>query len=371
MDFGLVMMNYAGCWDDAAFAEEHGFATVGFTDSPLLCGDPLVSMALTAERTSKLRIGTLLNVPGMRTPQVTASAVSAVNHIAPGRVFFGTGTGYTGRLTYGLPPVSLAKTRNNLHDVRDLLAGRDVTYQDMGCEVVVRAVNSQFVENNTKHPVPFYMAADGPRALETVGQVADGWVATLALAGATAMGDAPEVFARSFTAVKESAVGAQRNLDDAYTFWATALCILEPGEPANSPRALAQVGPYSIFNFHSYACNPTIASYLPPEVQERIDIYERNVLSRFDVPRERLYQEVHAGHLMHLLPGEEEVLTEEIIRNTALIGTAEEIAAQLHRMHEAGLRNVSLSIPPGHTREVIVDIETKLMPLLDLAPAPL
>ncbi|MGW6425063.1 LLM class flavin-dependent oxidoreductase [Nocardia sp. NPDC055053] len=371
MDFGLVMMNYAGCWDDAGFAEEHGFATAGFTDSPLLCGDPLVSMALTAQRTSKLRIGTLLNVPGMRTAPVTASAMSMVNQIAPGRVFFGTGTGYTGRLTYGLPPVALEKTCRNLSDVRDLMAGRDVTYQDGGREVVVRAVNSELVENNVTHPVPCYMAADGPRSLQAVGMVADGWVATLALAGARAMGNAPEVFAQSFQTVKASAVDSGRSLEDAYTMWATAICILEPGEPANSPRALAQVGPYSIFAFHTYACNPAIAPYLPPEVQERIDIYEEKVLSRFDVPRNLLYQRVHEGHLMHLLPGEQQVLTEEIIRNTALIGTAEEIADQLHRMQKAGLRNVSLSIPPRHTREVIVDIETKLAPLLDRTSAPL
>ena len=41
-------MGYHGCWDDVAFAEEHGFATAGFVDSPLLAGDPFVCMTLAA-----------------------------------------------------------------------------------------------------------------------------------------------------------------------------------------------------------------------------------------------------------------------------------------------------------------------------------
>ena len=38
VDFGLGLMGYEGSWDDARFAEEHGFSTVGFVDSPLLGG---------------------------------------------------------------------------------------------------------------------------------------------------------------------------------------------------------------------------------------------------------------------------------------------------------------------------------------------
>jgi alkanesulfonate monooxygenase SsuD/methylene tetrahydromethanopterin reductase-like flavin-dependent oxidoreductase (luciferase family) len=67
VDVGLVLMSYHGSWDDAAYAEANGFATVGFVDSPLLAGDPFVAMALTAERTSTLRTGITLAVPGTAT----------------------------------------------------------------------------------------------------------------------------------------------------------------------------------------------------------------------------------------------------------------------------------------------------------------
>ena len=85
MDVGLVLMSHHGAWDDAAYAEAHGFATVGFVDSPLIAGDPVVAMALTAERTSTLRVGITLAVPGTRDAAALVTAVATVNRLAPGR----------------------------------------------------------------------------------------------------------------------------------------------------------------------------------------------------------------------------------------------------------------------------------------------
>jgi hypothetical protein len=55
---------------------------------------------------------------------------------------------------------------------------------------------------------------------------------------------------------------------------------------------------------------------------------------------------------------------------TTLTGTAEEIAAVLRDLEAAGLNNVAFPVPPHLTREVVTDIEQKIMPLLDRATAP-
>ena len=115
--------------------------------------------------------------------------------------------------------------------------------------------------------------------------------------------------------------------------------------------------------FHGYADDPSIAEHLPPPIRERLELYERDVLQ--PVPGRSPPPGEPPGHLSHLLEGEAGVLTEEIVRMTTLTGTAEEIAAVLRRMADAGLRNVAFPIPPHLTREVIVDIETKVRPLLD------
>ena len=41
-DVGLVLMSHFGSWDDAVYAEQHGFATAGFVDSDCCDHDRLL-----------------------------------------------------------------------------------------------------------------------------------------------------------------------------------------------------------------------------------------------------------------------------------------------------------------------------------------
>lgn len=369
MDFGVGLLNYAGCWDDAAFAEEHGFASAGFVDSPLNNGDPFAAMVLTAQATDHMRLGTFLNIPSLRTAASTASALSTINAIAPGRVFYGTGTGDTGRGTFGIPAMSAQNVATYATQVRNLMTGEEVVHHHAGRHTQVRSANSDFVRNNLENPVPIYFAADGPKAFRATAEVADGWIATLAKQGSNTMASSPDFFARSLASIQKEAADLGGSFDDPYSIWTTAVCILEPGESAVSPRALARTGPMATFPFHAYGCHPEIGQFFPPVLAERLEIYENEVLAKLPVPRELFYQYVHAGHLSHLLDGEALVLTEEIVRMTTLTGTVEEVAGVLHELERLGLRNVSLWIPPAVFTEVVVEVETQLMPALAGASA--
>jgi alkanesulfonate monooxygenase SsuD/methylene tetrahydromethanopterin reductase-like flavin-dependent oxidoreductase (luciferase family) len=365
MDLGLGLLGYHGCWDDVAFAEQHGFATAGFVDSPLIAGDPYVCLGLAAQATERIRLGTFLAIPGLRTAAVTAAAVGTVNRIAPGRTFIGMGTGYTGRQTFGLGPVAATKLRDYALDCRALLNG-DTTRHRLATserEIRFRHAAGTYIDPDE---IPIYVGADGPKALQAAGESADGLVVTLQYS--SVMANAPEVFAGALAAARQAAQAAGRAWDDVYTIWSIVHCILEPGEPATSPRALERVGAAAMMAYHSYACHPEIAEFLPPPLRERLELYEREVLSRLGVPREQVYREVHQGHLSHLIDGEAAVLTDEIVRMTTLTGTAEEVAAVLRALEDAGLKNVSFWIPPHLTREVIVETH-QLVPLLRGAPA--
>lgn len=361
MDYGLGLLNYYRCWDDVAYAEQHGFQTAGFVESPLLSGDPFVCLGLAAQATSQIRLGTFLSIPGLRDATTLAAGLATVNRLAPGRVFMGTGTGYTARDTFDLGPVAAQRVADTAQTVRGLLAGDEVVHQVGKARRAIRFRHD--VENaclDTAHHIPIYVAGDGPKALRAAGETGEGLIVTLK--NANAMGDAPEVLRAGIDAAGAAAQAAGRSFKDAYIMWSTAICVLEPGESAVSPRALERIGGAAMMAFHSYACHPEIADYLPPPIRDRIEIYEREVLSRF--PREKLYQEVHAGHLSHLIDGEAAVLTEEIMRMVAMVGTAEEIAAHLTRLAEAGLHNVTFWIPPHLTRSVVDDVEQQIMPLV-------
>ncbi|HKR48562.1 MAG TPA: LLM class flavin-dependent oxidoreductase [Pseudonocardiaceae bacterium] len=365
MKFGVGLLNYYGCWDDAAFAEQHGFTSAGFVESPLICSDPFVAMAMTARTTSAMWIGTFLNVPQVRSTPGTAAAISTINLLAPGRVFLGTGTGNTSTVTLGMEPVKITGVRRHVNELRGLLLGEDVLHEHGGKDRHVRMTNADHVHNNAAYPIPILIAADGPLGLRMAGQIADGWITTLHHGREVrSMGNAPEVMAQMLRTVHAGAVEAGRAVDQIPTMWSTAACVLEPGESAISPRALAQVGPIAMFAFHAYAENPEIGQFLPAPVRERLETYENEVLDRLDVPRERFYQEVHTGHLSHLLDGEAAVLTEDIIKMMSLTGTAEEIAEQLQLFEAAGLTNVTLNIPPTCFRDVVLDLSTQVMPLM-------
>lgn len=365
MDFGIGLMGYDGCWDDAAYAEDRGFASAGFVDSPLLGGDPFVCLGLAAKATRSIKLGTFLAIPSNRIAPTTAAAAATVNRLAPGRVFLGVGTGYTGRNTFGLPPVSVKRFREFSRECRELLEDREVVHRSGGEERPIRFGHDEDRYVELEPRVPVYMAADGPKALAATGAVGDGWVTTLQYS--SIMDNSPEVFAGSLAAIDSAAAEAGRDFAAAYTMFSAAICVLEEGESAVSPRALERAGPCAMLAFHSYSDRPEIAEFLPPPIQERLPVYREKVIDRLHGSTP-LYQQAHQGHLSHLLPGEEEVLTEEIMRMTTLTGTAPEIAAKLRQLEEAGLRNVSFWIPPHLTREVINEVERDVMPLLREEP---
>jgi alkanesulfonate monooxygenase SsuD/methylene tetrahydromethanopterin reductase-like flavin-dependent oxidoreductase (luciferase family) len=363
LEFGLGLLGYHGCWDDAAFAERHGFASAGFVDSPLLGGETFVCMALAAQATSKMRLGPFLAVPSNRSVATTAQAVATINRLAAGRTFLALGTGYTARNTFGLAALSAGRLRDYASTCRLLLDGETADHREGDRRTTIEFAQPALDYIDLEHHIPIYIAADGPKALRVAGEIGEGWVTTLQRAN---MMEAPEAgFSAGLAAVRASAATANRTLPATLpTILSNTLCILQPGERPTSPRVLRRVGAYAMMPFHSWADNPRIADHLPPAVAERLALYEQEVLARFPGGPAERHRFTHRGHLSHLQPGEEKVLTDEIVRMTTLTGSAEEIAERLRALRDAGLRNLSIWAPPPLTREVVGEVHERIMPLL-------
>jgi alkanesulfonate monooxygenase SsuD/methylene tetrahydromethanopterin reductase-like flavin-dependent oxidoreductase (luciferase family) len=358
LEFGLGLLGYHGCWEDVAFAERHGFATAGFVDSPLLGGETFACMALAAQATSKIRLGPFLAVPSNRNAATTAQGVATINRLAPGRVFLALGTGYTSRNTFGLPALPAGKLRDYALECRALLDGEPAEHHEgERMRQIEFAQREDYIDLD--HRIAIHIAADGPKALRVAGEIGDGWVTTLQRANL--MGDAAARFGEALAIVKQSAEPGGRTLA---TTLSNTICVLEPGERPTSPRVLERVGAYAMMPFHSWADDPRIAEQLPPPVAERLELYEREVLSRFPGGPAERHRYTHRGHLSHLQPGEEQVLTDEIVRMTTLTGTAEEISERLAALARKGLRNLSIWAPPPLTRAVVSEVHDQLMPRL-------
>src|SRR5690349_19969043 len=126
MQLAIAIPTDADSWRVERRAEELGVARAWFYDTQLLSADPFVAMAVSAVKTTKIRLGTGVLCPSNRLAPVAANAVASLNKLAPGRIDFGIGTGFSGRRAMGLGALKLADLAEYLHNVTGLLRGETV-----------------------------------------------------------------------------------------------------------------------------------------------------------------------------------------------------------------------------------------------------
>jgi 5,10-methylenetetrahydromethanopterin reductase len=112
-------------WRTVQRAEALGFSHARLVDTQLLCAELFASMAVAAVHTERIRLGIGVLVPSNRIPPVTANGLATLNKLAPGRVDFGVGTGFTARNTMGLGAMRLADLREHVRVVRGLFRARE------------------------------------------------------------------------------------------------------------------------------------------------------------------------------------------------------------------------------------------------------
>ena len=123
------------------------------------------TLALLAANTETIKMGPGVTNPYVRSPAISASAIATIDEISEGRATFGIGPGDKATFdALGIEwtkPVSTIKAA--IADINTLLAG-DKT--EAGAQLGgVKAVQEH---------IPVYMGAQGPKMLETAGEIADG-----------------------------------------------------------------------------------------------------------------------------------------------------------------------------------------------------
>ena len=156
--------------DFARQAEEAGFDGVGVLDSQLLERDVFVSMAFAVHATERIRVSSAVINPVTRHVSVLASAMKTVAELAPDRVEFWMGRGFSSVQTVGVRPASVRQMRRAALTMKELLRGEDVTFND----VRSRMRHAGGGSGRGSGAPPIFIAAHGPRAIELAGEVADG-----------------------------------------------------------------------------------------------------------------------------------------------------------------------------------------------------
>ena len=212
MDFSITFASYPDCWKEAQLAEEHGFANAWFYDTQLHYSDVYACMALAADRTSRIRLGTQVSIPSLRIAPTTATAIATINALAPGRVVLGIGVGgFSVRRSMGLKPLRVAGVKEYVRQVRGLLAGEDVLYREGKEERWIRLLHPDQGYLNLQDRIPIYIAANGPKMLEATGELGEERFLTEEMVLSTMTGGAGEIIerVRAWEAAGVSDVGLQ------------------------------------------------------------------------------------------------------------------------------------------------------------------
>src|SRR5579864_2527337 len=234
MRFAIAIPTDSDSWRVVRRAEELGFHRAWFYDTQMLSADPFVAMAAAAMKTTKIRLATGVLIPSNRLAAVAANAFASLNKLAPGRVDFGIGTGFTGRRAMGLGAVTLKSMEEYIRVAQALLRDETVEAEIEGKQRLIRLLNPELGLINTRDPIPLYIAATGPRARALTAKLAAGWINTAGdVAGAAA-------------GMKEMAglwteAGHKPEVLDAVVL--TGGAVLRDGEALDSDRVVAQARP--------------------------------------------------------------------------------------------------------------------------------
>jgi alkanesulfonate monooxygenase SsuD/methylene tetrahydromethanopterin reductase-like flavin-dependent oxidoreductase (luciferase family) len=339
MKFGAMVATKIDDWQLIPFVESRGYDAAWFPDSQMIWSDCYATLALAAQHTSTIRLGTGVAIAGTRIAPVTAHSIASINRIAPGRVFLGIGTGHTAMRVMGFDPVKPKPFREYLRVVRALLHGEEVEYTLDGETRPIRFLHEELGFLDVAHPVPIYVAANGPLALAAAGAYGDGRVSA---------GSEPEpVFRTSLDTVAAGARKAGRSLDpDFHTAALSFACVLEPGEKLTSDRVIDEVGSMASASLHFwYELYRQRGSddFIQPDVR---DVWNAYLAQAEKEPAETRHLSLHDGHCTYLLPRERKFITPELIRASGgLVGEPDEIIHTLREQERYGLREVTL-LPP-------------------------
>src|SRR5246500_4132372 len=163
MDFGIALPTAADSWRVTKEAEELGFTHAWFYDTQMLCADCFVAMGAAAVNTRRIRLGTGVLVPSNRIAPVAANALASLNKLAPGRIDFGVGTGFTARRAMGFGAMTMAAMETYIAQVYGLLRGEIVDFEMEGERRKIRFLNPELGLYNTRDPMPLHLSAFGPR----------------------------------------------------------------------------------------------------------------------------------------------------------------------------------------------------------------
>ncbi|MGB3304388.1 LLM class F420-dependent oxidoreductase [Gordonia sp. (in: high G+C Gram-positive bacteria)] len=330
MKFGL-QLGYWGAQppsdvpDLLVAAEESGFDSAFTAES--WGSDTYTPLAWWGSATKTLRLGTAVSQLSARPPTTLAMAALTLDHLSGGRHIIGLGVsgpqvveGWYGQ-SFGKP---LARTREYVSIVRDVLAREGAVASDgphyplprrEGAGVTGLGKSLKPITHPLRADIPIWLGAEGPKNVAQTAEIADGWLAIFYTPRLSGMYDEwlDEGFARE---------GARRSRED-FEISATVQCVITDDVAEAIDRY-----------------RPSTALYVggmgAEEKNFHADLYRRMGYGEQVDDIGRLFRAGRKAEAVAAVP-------DEMVRETMLVGTADEVRDQVKVWEAAGVTTLMVT----------------------------
>jgi 5,10-methylenetetrahydromethanopterin reductase len=305
-----------------AVAEELGYDRAWVYDSPAVYLDAWATLAVAAQRTERIGLGTGVATPSLRHPLVVAAAIATVEDLAPGRVAAGFGAGASARWLLGKPAMRWAEVGEYVAAVRGLLRGEQVEWEGR------RVAMMQPPGWGPRRPleVPIMIAAEGPKGLEVARRHGDG-VSTFVNAAP------PE-----FDWIMRLVFGT----------------VLLDGEATDSDRVVDAVGAIAGLGYHA------TYEWQGPEAVRGLPNGDGWLDTVLAVPEEERHLAVHEGHGVVVNDIDRKYVPRELGAASTWVGSRDDLRRKVEELAAEGVTEVTYQ-PGGQ------DVERELAAFADAA----
>jgi probable F420-dependent oxidoreductase len=334
MDFGVVLQTNPPAWRTVALArqaEEHGFDYVWTFDSHLLWQEPYVIYSQILADTNRVIVGPMVTNPATRDWTVTASVFATLNEMYGNRTVVGIGRGDSAVRVLNGKPTTLKEVREATHVIRELANCRPVEHNGS---------TLQFPWAKTS-AVEVWVAAYGPLALKTAGEVGDGFILQL--------GDV-DIAKWMIAQVRDAAEKAGRD-PDAITFCVAAPAYVGDDSEASRKHMREQcrwfggmVGNHVADIVEKYGESADFPQVLTDYIKGRQG-YDYNEHGR-------------AGNT------HTEFVPDEIVDRFCILGTPEQHVAKLEQLKAIGVDQFAVYLQHDNKEETLRQYGEAIMPLL-------
>ncbi len=263
-------------------------------------------LAIVADATRRVRIGTGVTNPYTRHPTLTASAISTISEISGGRAILGLGAGSP----MVLNPLGISQTQPietvcaATDAIRELIEGKSVTMKSDVFSMENARLN--FVSGDR---IPIYIAGRGPRILSLAGRMGDGVIAGAGLASVAGM-----EYAREH--IQKGTGDSNRDFDDLDIICWAFLSIADERDTALD----------SVVDIIA-----RIVKAVPLKTLEAIGIPKK------DAERVKRINDINLLKLKEI----RKILTDEIVEQFAIVGTSEECLTHMEKLMESGVKHIA------------------------------